>query len=443
MKKCWFPLLGALLCLLWACSAPRPGAGNPQPNAGRDKPAQRYEPMDTLRWTTPANPKPPIKNTPGTPGANTGSTGAGAGNTYRIAFVLPFLGNQFDDVSVPEKSRLALQFYAGARLALEEVSKNGRINLVVDVLDSQTSDAEFQAVLADRQLAKADVIVGPVRSSHVQAAAEWAKKNRKILISPETPNSGLTQNNPDFIQCNPSLRAHCIGIAQYATQQYPNATFTLLCKQKEADRLPYFQDYLSSAGKKPFGEIIVPDEATNLDKTDLKQAFKPGKTAVFILPMWSSQDFVMAFLRKLKAVKGNQQVVVFGMPQWKNFDSIEPDYLNNLNVHISSAAYIDPANLDVKAYMQRFYDATGTIPDEDGFNGYQITSWLSEQLYRHGLSFPKKIFGEENRGLSARFNFFKTNAPADSNVTTWDYTENGFVFILKFDKFGFVPVQNQ
>ncbi|MEO6039062.1 MAG: hypothetical protein ABIQ93_11675, partial [Saprospiraceae bacterium] len=218
----------------------------------------------------------------------------------------------------------------------------------------------------------------------------------------------------------------------------------LVCKEKEADRLAYFQEANVGLGGGRFAELIVPDATTTFDKFDLKKYLRYGKTTVFVLPSWSSQDFVMAFLRNLKAVKGSNRVEVYGMPQWQNFEAIEPEYLTALNVHISAATYLDYSAPGIKAFQQAFYDATGTLPDEDGFNGYDVTMFTGKMLSRYGLSFAQKLPAEVSRGLHADFRFapvFTTTAP-DDRTNQYDYLENTFVHILKFDKYGFVPAEN-
>jgi len=434
---CWIFL--ALFAI--DCTPRRIGAVDTRPPVKPGTKPNKYEPIDTVRWTDPANPKPPIQNGPGRRPNN--ETGNFSKETYRVALLLPFLTNQAQEGTVPEKSKLGLQFYTGVKIALEAHSKAGGPNIQLDVYDTQASDADFQAVLNNRNLAKAQVLVGPIRNAHVQRAAEWAKTNRKILISPESPSSGIATQQPDFIQINPSLRAHCEMIAQYVNARMKNSTVTLLCKQKEADRLPYFQDYLKAIGAAAYGEMIVPDETLNFDKTNFAPFFKPGKTAVFILPTWASQDFVMAFFRKLKAVKGNNAVAVFGMPQWKNFESIDPEYLLALNVHITAASYIAYQSPEIQAFQQAFYDKTGTIPDEDGFNGYDITRWLCTMLGNHGLSFPERLQGNDQHLLHGNFHMvpvFNDGVVGDA-FKPYDYMENKFVHILQFKKYGFEPVE--
>lgn len=424
-------LLAACNPVRWSTDPVRPNQpGKPIPG----KPA----PMDTIRWTPNNTGKPPIGGVPGKPQSPS------TGETYHLAFLLPFLSNQMTDGTVSDKSRLALQFYAGAKIALQQLSSELDINLVADVWDTQATDADFQKLMANPQLEKASVFIGPIRSSHVQTFAEWTKKRHKILISPESPTADLTTQNPDFLQINPSLRAHCEAITRYIRKTNKPDAVTLVCKQKEADRLPYFQNaIIGSSGSGRFAELVIPDETINFDKVDLKKHLHVDRTSVFVLPSWASQDFVMAFLRKLKDIKGTNRIEVYGMPQWRNYDAIDPEYLSSLNVHISSASWFDYSAQDVKGFQQKFYETTGTIPDEDGFNGYDVMMFTGRMLASYGLSFPARIgtvTGNTLRGQYAFSKIFSTSALDDSH-NTLDYWENTFVHILKFDKFGFVPVE--
>jgi len=435
-------LLPIALCLLaLACTPPKRVGGPVRPNQpGRPTDRKPQSPMDTIRWT-PGNPKPPIKNNPTRPGEQPTYR---PGDTYHLAFLLPFLTNQASGSTVPEKSRLAVQFYAGAKIALEQLSREGNINLVADVYDTQAEDADFQRLMTNSRLEKAQVFIGPVRASHITSFAAWAKVRRKIVVSPESPSTGLTTQNPDFIQINPSLPAHCATITQYIRQQNQPDAVTLVCKEKEADRLAYFQQANLVAGGTRFAELVVPDATTSFEKFDLRKYLRPGRTAVFVMPSWASQDFVMAFLRNLKAIKGSNRVEVYGMPQWQGFEAIEPEYLTALNVHISAAAYLDYSAPAIKTFQQSFYEATGTLPEEDGFNGYDVTMFTGKMLMQYGLSFPGRLQGQIFRGLRGDLRFapvYTTTVP-DDRTNQYDYLENTFVHILKFDKYGFVPVEN-
>jgi len=436
MKRETLLLIISLGLALIACNPARRTAGPARPNQPSKPVPGKPAPIDTIRWTPNNSGKPPIGTVPDKPAKPT------VGETYHIAFLLPFLSSQMTGGVVPEKSRLAVQFYAGAKIALEQLSSEVQINLVTDAWDTQINDADFQKLLTNPRLEKSSVFIGPIRSNHLETFAEWTKKRRKILISPESPNAYLTTQNPDFLQINPSLRAHCEAITRHVRKASRPDAVTLVCKQKEADRLPYFREANTvMGGSTPFNELLVPDEATNFDKVDLKRYLRAGRTSVFVLPTWASQDFVMAFLRRLKDVKGSNNVEVYGMPQWKNFDAIDPEYFSSLNVHISAASWFDYSVQELKDFQEKFFTATGTIPDEDGFNGYDVTLFTGRMLSRYGLSFPERLDNETITTLRGQFSFSKifVNGAVDDGRNAPDYWENTFVHILKFEKFGFVP----
>lgn len=427
-----------------ACTAPKKSVGPIRPNQpAKPNTTTRptpYEKMDTVRWTTPTNPKPPIKNAPDS-GARPGQSG---GNAYHIAYLLPFLSAQAEGAAVPEKSRMAMQFYAGAKIALEQLSREEKIHLVVDVYDTQSSDTDFQKLIANPQLEKASVFIGPVRNSHLSTFAEWAKPRRKIIVSPESPTSDLTHQNPDFIQIAPSLRAHCEAIVRHIRKTHRTDAVTLVCKEKEADRLPYFQNANALiGGGGNFTELVLPDATASFSAIDLKKYIKSGRTSVFVLPTWASQDFVNGFLRRLRETKGANHVEVYGMPQWRSFESIEPEFFSANNVHITAAAHVAYAAQEVRDFQQKFYDATGTIPDNDGFNGYDVTLFTGRMLARYGLSFPEQLSLEEFRGLHGAFRFAPVYSPTsvDTGTKQPDYLENTFVHILRFGPTGFAPAQ--
>ncbi len=396
-----------------------------------ERPPTSPQPIDTIRWKPNPNAAPPISNLP--------EPDKQAASTYRIALLLPFLADQFDGTAVPEKSVPALQFYAGATLALQRLSEAG-LRLEVNVLDTRQSDADFQRLLADPRLQKAQVIIGPVRPTHISLMAERARQARQILISPESPTMGLTRQHPDFIQMMPSLRAHGAAITRHILDRYRPEAVYLVLRQREADRLAFFQP---NEGRR-FGEILTPDEGAYFDKVDLEQCFSPGQTAVFVLPTWSSQDFVMAFFRKLSVVRKGRPVVVYGMPQWRQFENIEPEYFAELNVHISSAAYIDYGDEAVRTFQRAFYEAFGTVPDEEAFNGYDVV-WLTGQwLQRWGLSFPQRLAEEASfRGLRSAYRFERVPAegiaPDERLSGFYDYLENTHVHVLRFQNYAFEP----
>jgi hypothetical protein len=408
------------------------------PTKPKDKPADNPT-------APPSDPKPPTPSNPNSGGnnpsnpSNTSNGSDFSSQKFRIALMLPFLTHQLDSNVIPEKSRLAVHFYGGVQMALKELSENEGMNLTVDVYDTKINDADFEKLMNNPKVDLADVYIGPIRNSQVTAMAKKTKLSSKILFSPETPNADLTAGNPNFIQINPSLRAHCEGITKHILKKHSADQVVLVCKQKEKDRLSYFQNANNSTTR--FTEVIVPDDAENFTNIDLKPYIKTTRTTVFIFPSWASQDFIFAFMRKLKVQKGNAKVELYGMPQWLKYENIEPDYFKDLNVHVSAASFTDFESEAVKTFNQDFLYNYGTLPDEDAYNGYDLMLYTGKMLKKYGTAFPSKLSKEQLVSLRGKFQFgsvFTTN-PNGEHFDQSDYQENKFVHILKFENYKFSP----
>jgi hypothetical protein len=138
-------------------------------------------------------------------------------------------------------------------------------------------------------------------------------------------------------------------------------------------------------------------------------------------------------------VKDAAEVEVYGMPQWENFEQIEPEYLRQLNVHISSASWVDHAQADTRAFELLFLQQFGTIPDDYAFHGYQAVKFTADMLAQYGLDFPERLPGIAYRSLRGKMFFEKIRSEKNAETAgdAWDYLENTAVQILKFEQYGF------
>ncbi|MFN4079818.1 MAG: ABC transporter substrate-binding protein [Saprospiraceae bacterium] len=421
MKKFFFY---ALVLALTAHCTPRRAPAPPRPGPSRPLPG-RPLPSDTIRWTKPTGEKPPI----GEPGSGKPGAPTGSGATFQIGLLLPF--GSIDPGEVASRNIPALQFYAGARLALEKIVAEGRINIVADVWDTGLTDESFNRLLANPRVGRAQAYIGPFRPSQVRALAEITRAKRQIIVSPEVSTPDLTRNDPDFIQMTPTLKAYCEAVALHALQTHSPDQIVLVHKSKESERAEYCQQAArQKTGGRSLRTLSVPDNAANFEKVDLRSALSPGKSTAFIVPAWS-QDYVASFLAKLTAVKGGSQVVVYGMPQWRQFEQIEDDYFRNLQVRLPIAAAIRYEDAQTRDFQKRFFETYGTIPDDDAFNGYDSALFLGEMLRKHGLGFTEKLATESFKGLRGTYCFRPVGMGPD-RAGKADYWENIQVQVLRF-----------
>ncbi len=416
------------------------------------------EKVDTLKWSDLSEDKyPPIEtveNWSGGSGAstggNSGGNNSGSGNSggsgkYRnVALVLPFLAQRFDTANIAEDALWAIHFYSGAKLAYDELERSG-ISLNINVLDDEATTGKMTTLLRGSEMTKADLIIGPYKRDNVALAADFSKKNKKPLIVPYTAQMNMSENNPNYIQVNPSLKTHCEAITRHARKRHRTEDIVLVARSKEEERsrLAYFQHenaVIEGRAGSNFREMIVNEDLQNLNAGSF---VREGRTTVFIVPSWSSETFIATLFRQLMTEQAQgEDIVVYGMPQWMNFEQVDYEQFEKLNVHLSSASYVDNEDEKVRQFKRSFFDAYGTIPQEEAFLGYDVMLYFGRISDELGRDFTVRLDQKPYDVLHGRFEFERVvNEPErhreESNY--YDQWENKFVHILKFKDFSFQP----
>jgi len=360
-----------------------PISGKPRynPKTGKYETTSKVtEKMETVEWNEPTNQVPPITSD-SNGGSNTSTTDTTTPvdtetpdtevpsstnlGTYNVAVMLPFLSHKFDTGTgqIYEKSKLAINFYGGMKMAFEELQSQG-VAINMSVFDSKASEVEVNNLLNNPEINNANVIIGPVKGSNLKKVAAFAKDNKVPLISPLNPSANITQNNPYYIQLSPTLESHCKAITKHVKERYSTDQVVLLCRNKPAEvgRLKYFQnenhEIDGSADSEEFREFLVPDNSSEYNNIDVTPYLLEDKPTVFIVPSWSSESFINALLRVVRLAKyanietGGQDIIVYGMPKWREYTRVSFDNYEDLNVHISNETYLDPTSPSVQGFRQ-------------------------------------------------------------------------------------------
>ncbi|MEM6965201.1 MAG: ABC transporter substrate-binding protein, partial [Bacteroidota bacterium] len=348
--------------------------------------------VDTIQWTDAGTMvKDPIDSDPSQYLEEVESSSPTNGNenpntpqllaNYNVVIMIPFNTHRTDaEGSIHGSSLSAISFYEGAKMALEKLENEG-LNMKVTVMDTKRSAEEVDNLLTRSELLDAHLIIGPYSSKPLTKVADFAKENQKILISPINTGGDITKDNPNFIQANPSLKSHCEAILKHALRSYATDQIVLVCRNKdvEVNRLKYFQDAnLEIAGTTtapPLTEYII--DATLADEfgelENLPTYIQEDRQTVFIVPSYSNETFISNFMRQLEISKGDNEVLVYGMPRWMEYDRIQYDYYERLNLHVSCANYADNEVEAIQIFRRNFFDKYGTIPDDNAYKGYDLT----------------------------------------------------------------------
>lgn len=419
------------------------------------------EKMDTIVWQEVSSATyPPI--TSSTIPAETGrpseiinldkNTGSEFFSSYNVAVILPFLTDKFNPASsqIPDNASWALQFYGGLKIALDVLNDEG-VNLNVSAIDSKASDQTVSSLVRNNSdLRNAHLIIGPYRRDNVAIIAnELIKQQDNVLVSPYSAVSGISSDNPNYIQVNPTLETHCETIMRHALARYRPENIVLVSKDKPAElaRLQYFHDeykrVMNLRPTTPLREFIIKDESADFNKLNVMPFVSLGDTTVFIVPTWGDEPFVYSLLRKIELSKSpTGYVVVYGMPQWMAFDKIDFSYYEKLHVHISASSYIDPIAPGTQSFRQQYFVKFGTVPSEEAFLGYDVMLYFGRMLQKYGTKFQYSLGKDKFTGLETSFDIEPISAPVTGTGADRfkvDHFENLYLHILKFEDFQFKP----
>ncbi|MEN0046834.1 MAG: ABC transporter substrate-binding protein [Bacteroidota bacterium] len=441
---------------------------NPETGEFEETPEVLVDKMDTIRWKEISTREYPPITTEGVLADNSGDgrdviLGEGEFGTqllrsYNISMMLPFLTDRFDgsDPNLDPNARWAVQFYTGAKLAMEKLSAEG-VNLKVSAYDTRANALALNEILQRDTgfIQSSHLIMGTVRGECVKRMADYAGQQRIPFVSPFSASSGITRGNPNpfYLQINPSLTTHLKELTRHAKENYNSDQIVLVApgnNERAKDRLRYLQlvnaELAGSTYVPRLEELIIDDETPTLEETNIDIVMKNGRETVFIVPMWEDKAFIYAFLRKAYLASRYTPVVVYGMPQWQRFEDADYNYYENLNVHISSEYYTDNYDEAVREFRQSYYDEFSTIPSAEAFRGYDNMLYFGRMLKKHGTRFYEFFDREVRNSLHTTYSLqpiLTVQKDSYGRETTGDPErfENQFVHILKFEDFYFQPAE--
>lgn len=412
------------------------------------------EKMDTIRWTNiPETRMPPITsegmNVPLPRDLGVRVPGSDR-STFQVAVMLPFLANRVDATAGEIKNNVSnwsINFYGGMQLALDRLEAEG-LSMNVSVIDTEANPERMQRLLENRaDVRNAELIVGPYRRENIRLAAAFSKRENVVLVSPYSASANLTSENPNFIQVSPTLETHCQSLAHHALEDFAPENVIFVSRDVGIERqcldIMMKEHYTMQGTSNPEvvpEKYVVPHAEAPYEDIDLLPLVEGRDDLAFVIPSWADETFVYSFLRELDVVcEPEQRVVVYGMPQWVNYQHIDYDYYERFHVRVSSNIFIDDRDPDVIDFKRNYFERFGAIPNDPAFLGYDVTMYFGELLAQYGMNFQTVLDANASNVLHTRFDFQKVVEPTTTgaeNLPVERY-ENDFVNILEFRDYRF------
>lgn len=359
---------------------------------------------------------------------------------YNIAFFLPFHSAEATnleldklikgDIQLPNKTSIALEFYEGALLALDSMKKK-HFNAKVFVYDIDDSDSlNVISILKKPELAEMDLMIGPLYGSSFVPFARFAKEHEIPIVSPFTQVNKILFNNPFVCKVSPSTTLQIEQMAKFVVDTFFTQNIILINNGNSKEAI-YFNSFKTSANKalmdKGHGANDTIREAYGIG--GIQNALNPAKINIVVLPS-NNQSYVTEFVSKLNNLKEKNNIILFGLQSWNNYENIDIEYLNNLEVHIPANNFIDYSIPCVKDFIKAYREKFKTEPANFAFQGFDVTCYFLSILQKEGPGFLGTLPANNQTCMETNFSF--SQFPADSGF------ENKFVFILKYQDYKLV-----
>jgi hypothetical protein len=402
--------------------------------------------VDTVQWQIDDNPPDPVTEEVLIPKKTAGS---------EIALLIPLnaLENRIINDYLDSRTRRFVHFYAGAKLAISHLAEIG-YPLTLKVFDTEGSEARVDQILMSRQLRTADLILGPYERELIDKVATFGDKNRIPVVSAWHPGSRSLAGHQYLVQATPGFYAHVNAIVDHIVQHYSDARVVIVGRNNPSEKARvelFYEVFLQANNKNMFGNQTLPDrlyisdESPDLAGTQLEAYLEKDRKTIFILPHYASDEesFVISFMRRLRVEKPGKEVVVFGLPQWTNYQKVNSDYLESLNVHISANHYINHADSVVHAFEREFLETYATLPEPSAFHGYDLVIYFGKLMAESGRAMLEYMpaVGEELLAYGFHIKPFPKDHSTSEPPPLLEYYENDHIMILKFKDHEFQKVR--
>jgi LysM repeat protein/ABC-type branched-subunit amino acid transport system substrate-binding protein len=341
--------------------------------------------------------------------------------SFEVALFLPlhldkniwYLGNYKEkkDKMFYKRTGKFIEMYEGILLAINELKSRG-ISFQIKVYDTQNKTSVLKEILDTKDFSKTDLIIGPVYSSNVKIAADYAKKHQINIISPLSQNSEIAENNPFVYQVMPSYETGIKNTCQLL-KEFKDSTFLFIHNGTEDEK-----NLLNIYTEKLRESFLIKEDSQkiNLKIVDyskggaesISNSLIAGRQNIVLIPS-IDEVFVTQVFDNLYSVIDKYDIRIIGSPVWERFQNINFDQLQSLSFNYISSFYTDYTRNEVKNFLNEFRAIYKTEPSEFAFHGYDIMKFFGYSLRTYGRHFQFCLSLEDtlpdHTGLSFKFNF--------------------------------------
>ncbi len=323
-----------------------------------------------------------------------------------IALVLPFqlnriAGRAFSEEDV-KRSALALDYYQGFEIGMQEVSAKGGIPFKLKVLDSEDDQARNTRLAASTDVNEAAIILGPVYPKEIRAFSSGLKNKQILQVSPLAASKASEFGIANLVSLTPSIQTHMEALAKEVAKQYKSGDVVIIYETEDNDSKQFLADFKSEVlGFKKDIKIISINNLVELSN----QMSLVGNN---ILICGSTNGFqIKSLLTSLDAQMDDYpyHIQLYGHPNWSKMSFEGYSHLEDYKLTVTTSYLVDENSSEARKFHADYKKKFTVEPSDFSYKGYDAGRFFAKLIADHGMDYAPYLVQKNFKGLHNSFHF--------------------------------------
>ena len=331
-------------------------------------------------------------------------------NEINLVLLLPFNAEN----TAALKNNQAMQFFTGAKVALNRLTKAGK-SVNVKVIDTK-DERDVQSILAANDLSKADAIIGPIKAGAVVEVADFLKGSGIGIISPFANTEELNNYENLFI-ANPREEVLADLIIDEVKTTYAGEQIYLLTDNDHQDLAEYTKKSLEKQLK--INNVVIVKDPSKIIQPNDKVGNVDYYTPITAIMVGDNDGLGKQYLERLKTFN-KDYIKAFGIKSVSVYDIYDSNNAKNIDAlrefgFIYSTGHImNTRDEETVSILKDFKDVYCNIPTRYEQLGFDTVYDIVDRMNSRG-DFLNNVSAENTR-LASKFAYKKVgNSKAYAN----------------------------
>lgn len=265
----------------------------------------------------------------------------------------------------------ALDLYSGILLAAKDLAETGIKS------DITTIDIKDPAIsLTSEKLEGFDMVIGPVSPENLEQVLQICGSDTPV-ISPLDPKAvNLAASHSNFIHAPSPVDAQYKDIIDWIAEDYSAGDKVLVITEKGAKEHPFISAINGSEPSFEYSVFTYGILESSSAAGKIQGMFTNNGVNRAVIAS-DNEAFVNDALRNLNLMRYRDlDVVLYAPSKIKNYETIEPEHLHDVNAHISCSYFIDYNNGRTKNFLMAYRALFGTEPTPFAYQGYDAAYYF-------------------------------------------------------------------